>query len=167
MNDGKVVTLMLSEIDKVQNPAFGALLLWAFGRAYQDNLKEEAGSLLLYFLVLPICLHRTTLDAVVSTRVSSGLGKFCEKIGHEREELLAIHERCLKLRELTLNSIGFGIRAGLFSLAYDTGILRANDQRDPKVVERIKPHIKGAQKLGAWFQPLAINHVFKALVVEP
>lgn len=157
----------LTEIDKVQNPAFGAILLWRYGRTYQDQLTELSSPLLLYFLILPICLHRPTLDNVTSTQVNSGLGKFCEKLGKDREELYAIHERCLKLRKLTLNSIAFGVRAGLFSVSYDTGHLRANEVKPPSPTERTKPHVKGADKLGAWFQNLETTQIFKALRVEP
>lgn len=157
----------LSEIDIVQNPAFGALLLWTFGRTYQDSLQRDPSSILLYFLVLPICLHRQTLEVANSTLARSGLGKFCEKIGTEREELLAIHERCLKLRELTLNSIGFGVRAGLFSVNYSDATLRANDRPAPELPERVKIHVKGAEKLGTWFQRLELDSIFGALGVEP
>lgn len=158
---------VLTEIDKVQNPAFGAYLLWRYGRTYQDQLTASPSHLLLYFLVLPICLHRPTLNFVVSTHANSGLGKFCEKLGKDQEELLAIHERCLKLRKLTLSSVAFGVRAGLFSVNYEAGNLRANDAKHPNLAERIKPNAKGADKLGIWFRNLEAIQIFKALRVEP
>ncbi len=116
--------------------------------------------------MLPICLHLPTLEAVNRTQVESGLGKFCEKLGAKREDLLAIHERALKLRALTLSSISFGVRAGLFDLNYETGALRALDLKTPKPPERVKPHAKGAKKLGAWFESLDATHVFTALKVD-
>jgi hypothetical protein len=159
-------SVMLSEIDRVQNPSFGALLLWTFGRSYQETFTEASANFLTYFLVLPICLHKPTLDVANSTMASSGIGKFCEKLGHEREELFAVHSRCLKLRELSLNSIAFGVRAGLLSVAYGAGTLRAYDRSQPKLAERIRPHVKGANKLGAWFRELDEVQVFRALKVE-
>lgn len=166
MNDEVQRAAPLSEIDIVQNPAFGALLLWNFGNSYQDSLTKASGGFLTYFLVLPICLHKPTLDVVNSTYVSSGLGKFCQKLGDKREELLAVHNRCLKLRELSLNSISFGVQSGLFSVAYSAGTIRSNELKQPKIAERIRDHVKGAIKLGAWFRELDEAQVFRTLKVE-
>lgn len=156
----------LSEIEKVQNPALGAWLLWEYGRRYQTSISSAPSHLLLFFLVLPICLHRPTLDVVNSTQEKSGLGKFCEKVGSKREELLAIHERALKLRALTLSSISFGVRAGLFDINYNTGVVRALEHKAPTPPERVKPHAKGAVKLGAWFEAIDAVNVFTALKVD-
>lgn len=156
----------LTEIEKVQNPALGAWLLWEYGRRYQTTASSAPSHFLLFFLVLPICLHRPTLDAVNSTQEKSGLGKFCEKLGSKREELLAIHERALKLRALTLSSISFGVRAGLFDINYNTGVMRALEHKAPKPPERVKPHAKGAIKLGAWFEAIDAVNVFTALKVD-
>ena len=156
----------LTEIEKVQNPALGAWLLWEYGRRYQTTTSSAPSHFLLFFLILPICLHRPTLDAVNSTQEKSGLGKFCEKLGGQREELLAIHERALKLRTLSLSSICFGVRAGLFDLNYDIGVVRALEHKAPKPPERVKPHAKGAVKLGAWFEAIDAVSVFTALKVD-
>ena len=156
----------LTEIEKVQNPALGAWLLWEHGCRYQATTRSASSNFLLFFLVLPICLHRPTLDAVNSTQEKSGLGKFCEKLGTKREELLAIHERALKLRSLTISSISFGVRAGLFDIDYESGALRALEYKAPKQPERVKPHAKGAVKLGAWFEAIDAVNVFTALKVD-
>jgi len=156
----------LSEIEKVQNPAFGAFLLWEFGRKYQSTSTTVPSHMLLYFLILPICLHRPTLNVVNSTLAGSGLGKFCEKIGKNREELLAIHERAFKLRSLTLDSIALGVRAGLFAVNYENGTVRSLEQKSPKVPSYIRPHVKGVVKLATWFEALEPVSVFTALKVE-
>ncbi len=156
----------LTEIEKVQNPALGAWLLWEYGRRYQTTVSSEPSHFLLFFLVLPICLHRSTLEAVNSTQEKSGLGKFCEKIGNKREELLAIHERALKLRALTLSSMSFGVRAGLFDINYKSGVIRSLEHRAPRPPERVKPHAKCAVKLGAWFEAIDAINVFTALKVD-
>jgi hypothetical protein len=49
----------------------------------------------LAFLVLPLVLHRPTLEMINSTRKASGLALFAAKLGEERENLLAVHERAL------------------------------------------------------------------------
>lgn len=167
MSDSRSGDRVLTEIEIVQNPAFGALLLWKYGREYQDTLDRYPSNLLLYFLVLPVCLHWQTLDIANRTQAGSGLGKFCEKLGKNREEFLALHSRCLTLREMTFASIGFGVRARLFSVDYSLATLRALDTQAPRIVPRIKPHTKGAEKLGIWFRGLGLGNIFKALGVQP
>ncbi|MEO7680259.1 MAG: three component ABC system middle component, partial [Sphingomonas sp.] len=54
----------LSEVDIVQNPAFGAFLMWHFALGYQED-GADAVSFALAFLVLPILLHRQTFEAVI------------------------------------------------------------------------------------------------------
>src|ERR1700675_3067915 len=101
-------TRTLSELNLVQNPALGAYVLWQFGLGYQ-SLDGEAAKLLAVFLVLPIVLHRPTLELVGSTQKGSGLALFAAKLAEREENLLAVHTRALVLRPLTLRSIGFGI----------------------------------------------------------
>lgn len=156
----------LSEIDKVQNPAFGATLLWKYGRSFQSTVAAQPSHLLLAFLILPLCLHRPTLDLIKSTRQQSGLGKFCEKLSEHREELIAVHERCLELRENTLSSIGFGERHGIIAVRYGSAEFQAIDTKEPKLPERIRDHAKGAEKLGVWFSSLQPTEIFHALRVE-
>lgn len=155
----------LSEIERVQNPALGAMLIWKYGRSFQAQLSAESSHFLLAFLVLPLCLHRPTLDLINGTRAQSGLGKFCEKLSEKREELFAVHERCLALRELSLNSMAFGERSGIFDVEYTTGRFRALDSDKPPLNERTRPHAKGAEKLGAWFSAVRPAEVFHALKV--
>ena len=156
----------LSEVNRVQNPAFGATLLWVFGRSYQSTVAAEPSHFLLTFLVLSLCFHRPTLNIVNGTRAQSGLGKFCEKLGEKREELLAVHERCLELRDVTLSSVSFGERHGLLSVNYGNARLLAIDVKPPRFPERIRDHVKGAEKLGIWFSSLKPPEVFYALRVE-
>lgn len=155
----------LSEVERVQNPALGAVLIWKYGRSFQAQLNAEPSDLLLSFLILPLCLHRPTLDLINGTQLRSGLGKLCEKLSERREELFAVHERCRALRELSLSSLAFGERGGILSVDYEHATLRALDLGEPALNERVKPHAKGAEKLGVWFSSLRTAEVFHALKV--
>ncbi|MFY0311172.1 three component ABC system middle component [Leisingera sp. D0M16] len=156
----------LSEVEKVQNPALGAMLIWKYCRSYQSGMTSDSSPLLVAFLVLPLCWHRPTLNILKSTRVQSGLGKFCEKLSEKREELIAVHERVLELREPTLASIGFGERHELISIDYGKGYMRALDLKEPKLPERVRDQAKAAEKLGVWFAALKPVEIFHALRVE-
>jgi hypothetical protein len=155
----------LSEVERVQNPALGAMLIWKFGRSFQSQIKAEPSDLLLTFLVLPLCLHGPTLKLISSTKIQSGLGKLCEKLSYRRENLIAVHERCHALRELTLNSIAFGERGCILAIDYERATIRSLDVGEPALNERVKFHAKAAEKLGAWFSTVRTAEVFHALMV--
>lgn len=156
----------LSAVAQVQNPAFGALLLWRFVRGYQAEKPGELPVFTLLFLLLPLILHRSTMDVVRSTNQSSGLAKFVAKLGDERERLFAVHERTLALRGLTLESIATGLSTKLLWVDYERALVRANEVKLPATPERLKHHLASAEKLGRWFARLPPSLVFSLLKVE-
>lgn len=156
-----------SSIALVQNPALGALLLWTFGRSYQQEAIGKTPQLPAFFLVLPMVYHAATLKHITSTYPSSGLVQVAKKLGEERELLIAIHGRAMKMRDLTLASVATGISSTLLHLDYKTGYVRSNEARPPRSPERLKYHISGAEKLGRWFARLTPEQPFSLLWVEP
>lgn len=156
-----------SSIALVQNPALGALLLWTFGKAYQQEASAETAQIPAFFLVLPLVYHAETLKHITSTYQSSGLAQVARKLSEERELLIGIHGRTMKMRDLTLASIATGVSSTLLSLDYKTGHMRSNEAHPPKSPERLKYHVSGAEKLGRWFARLPANQPFSLLWVEP
>jgi hypothetical protein len=159
----------LNELQIVQNPALGAYAVWQFGLAFQAE-EGRPPVLPLTFLVLPLVLHRPTLDIIGSTRKASGLALFAAKLGEERENLLALHDRALVLRALSLRSIGFAVNAGLITVNYAEATLRSNEA-DPKakkvnLPERIKGFSGAADKLGYWFSKVGLGQVSSTLGVD-
>lgn len=157
----------LSTVALVQNPALGALLLWRFGKSYQEERLIEPALLHSFFVVLPLLYHAPSLERIRTTYDSSGLSQFAKKLSDERELLISVQERTLKMRELTLSSVAAAISSGLMHLTYDTGRLRSNEVRPPKPPERLKYHIAGAEKLGHWFGRMTLDQAFALLWVEP
>jgi hypothetical protein len=159
----------LNESEIIQNPALGAFLLWKFGLGFQadDSLQ---GAVPLFFLVLPLLLHSQTGVVIDSTRKTSGLALFAAKLGEDRENLLAVHERALALRNLTWDSIELGIRSGLLTVDYSAANLRANTligaSAKPTLPERLKSMPAQAEKLGYWFSKSGINQIASVLKVE-
>ena|SRR5438128_124949 len=139
-----------SQAELIQNPVFGATLMWRFGLGYQERSLSEPPTLPLFFIVLPVCIHAETIQEVLSTRKSSGLALFAAKVGEVREDLLAIHERALRLRDLTLESIGLAVQYRWLTADYSKAELRANQSRGPTPGERIKPMWDAAEKFGYW-----------------
>ena len=156
-----------SPVGLVQNPAFGAVVLWQFGRSFQTEKIDALPPLNSFFLVLPIILHAETLEIARSTNTVSGLAKFVSKVAESRERLFAIHERALTLRGLTLESIASGVASQLLSIDYETALLRANELKPPTLPEGVKAHFAGADRLGRWFARLPQAQIFTLLQVEP
>jgi hypothetical protein len=157
----------ISSVEAVQNSAMGAVLLWSFGQGYQAEVLGRLPLLHLSFLVLPVVLHRPTLDLVSGTNVSSGLGKFIEKFERHREDLMAVHARALVMRRLSFEAVSTGVAAGLLSVIYDEALLRANEATMRRPTERIKPYTAAAEKLGRWMARMPPGNVFSLLRVSP
>jgi hypothetical protein len=159
----------LTELEIVQNPALGGYALWRFGVGFQSEDSRPA-AVPLAFLVLPLLLHQPTLKMIISTQRASGLALFAAKLGHERENLLAVHERALALRRLSLQSIAMGVNNRLLTIDYNAATLRANTAdeslRKPSLPERIRGFSGAADKLGYWFSKLGLHQVASTLAVE-
>jgi hypothetical protein len=163
------VNSALTELELVQNPALGAHAIWRFGLSFQSE-DGHLPTLPLAFLVLPLVLHRRTLETINSTRKASGFALFAAKLGEEREDLLAVHERALALRRLSLQSIAMGVGCRLLSLDYAAVTLRANTPdpsiRKPVLPERIQSLSSAADKIGYWFSKFGLHQVASTLAVE-
>jgi Family of unknown function (DUF6521) len=51
----------LHEVEIVQNPGLGSVIIWKFGLGYQAETGSLSPVMPLVFLVLPIALHAPTL----------------------------------------------------------------------------------------------------------
>src|SRR5579871_1894535 len=159
---------VLNELQIIQNPALGAYVIWRYGLSFQGEAGQPA-TLPLAFLVLPLLLHRSTLELIGSTRRVSGLALFAAKIGECRENLLAVHHRALALRRLSLQSIAVGVNCRLLTLNYAAVTLRANTHHPPinlTLPERIRSFASAADKVGYWFSKLDPYQIASTLVVE-
>lgn len=162
-NSGK-----LGEVEAVQNPALGAYLLWQFGLSFQET-KSSKFPMQFIFVVLPLLFHGPTLAHIKSTLKNSGLSMFSAKLAQQKEDLLAVHERALVYRELTLQSLGVASSFGLLSIDYATGFVRANSSIEvPKLqpTPKIRLMAKSAEKLGHWFADVEQTQVATSLMVE-
>jgi hypothetical protein len=141
----------LTELEIIQNPALGAFALWRFGTGYQSDDGHHA-PFLLFFLVLPLVLHQHTLNLIASTQRASGLSLFAAKLAEERENLMAVHNRALTLRRLSLQSLAMGVSQGLLTVNENDATVRANTAdatlRVPILPDRITAFARAPEKLG-------------------
>jgi hypothetical protein len=155
----------ISEVDLVQNPAVGAELLRRFGLGYYSESGVDP-NLLLFFLVLPVCFHKDTLEQTLSTQRRSGLVLFASKLGNDREDLLALHSRCRAMRHLTTEALSVGIRAKLFKIDYQIGTVHSYQCDAPEAGERIRPLMLAAEKIGLWLARVSFSEIPAILGVE-
>jgi len=158
---------VLNEAQLVQNTALGAVLIWLFVRAYNGAAPRPC-PLPLCFTVLPILFYHATRKEAESTSPSSPLSKFVEKFEIKREELLAVHDRMLALRPLTLRSIQLACSRGLIAIAVeDAAVLAARSASltDRHKPERLRAMLRAAEKLGIWYAPHTLSNISSSLRV--
>lgn len=159
----------LTDITLIQNPALCAFVLWKFAKAHQVRNNEEA-ILPLFFLVLPMVLHRPTLDLVLSTNKASGLGLFAGKLGENREDLIALHDRANRLKSLTFEALVLGENRRLLTIKTQDASVRANELGDgykiPSLPERLRWITPACDRVGYWFAGLPVQQIARSLQVE-
>lgn len=159
--------IVLNEAQLVQNTALGAVLIWLFVRAYNSTATRPC-PLPLCFTVLPILFHHVTRKEAESTSPNSSLSKFVEKFEPNREQLLAVHDRMLAMRPLTLRSLQLASARGLIAIAIEDATvltLRSQALPDRQKPERLRTMLRAAEKLGIWYAPHSISNISGSLRV--
>ncbi len=101
-----------SEVHLLQNPMIGAVVQWsAIDAAYRESGSEHGLSLPALMLVVPMVFHRRTVEAIKGKRRISGLAKAIED---QPQIPLGLQRRLERFAGLSLQSIDFGLSAGLF-----------------------------------------------------
>lgn len=168
MTDANLIST-LSEAVLIQNEALGAYAIWKFGLGFQE-LEGRAATLPLSFLVLPLTLHAPTLNLVLRTQKASGLHLFAGKLGEQRENLIAIHDRAIALRQCTLESLMRAEQSNLIRINSKTATLWAiglnDDMAVPLLPERIRRIGVACEKIGHWFASVSDQQIARTLRVE-
>lgn len=159
------------EVQQVQNPALGALLVWRYVVGYQKVRSDASGCPLpLLFLVLPMLLHQETRTHIHSTR--TGLrgfsAKFSAPANNESDVLLTLNDRAAALRVLSLQSLRIAVGARLITVDSAIGVAHELSRAMPKagVPEHIRDLARDAEKLGGWCGTLTVLETASALRVR-
>ena len=167
------MSILNQEVINIQNPAFGALLLWRFVYGYDRGSGISSPTPFpLLFIVLPVVLHEDTFQFVSSTREGSGLrkfsGKFSETQFQKRDVLLSLHNRCRQMRELTMESLSLAISSNLISIDQKTAHVISLSSSKPKagIPNPIRPMIRCTERLGVWCSNVSLHEVSVILKVE-
>lgn len=166
------MTELSHELRIMQNPALGAVLLWRFAFSYaRAHPTGDATGLPLLFLPLPMVWHETTFEYIASTRVASGLrvfaAKFKESSPSQLDILLNLHERAVRWRPKTRESLRIALATGLLRLHRDGRVLALNNAWPMQSQSAtVKQMCHAVEKLGTWFAPLSLRETSLALHVH-
>jgi Family of unknown function (DUF6521) len=163
--------MLAREAQNVQNPALGAVLVWRFCCGYVETQRVSAPPpLSLLFLVLPIVLHQATSEFVKRTYKSSGLRAFAAKFGDssvsKQDLLIQIHDRSIRWRKLSLNSVELAVAGRLLKLTDNGDIIPLSRTKARGLPDDVKQLMDLAEKLGAWFGELTVHEIVITLKVK-
>jgi hypothetical protein len=151
-----MTAVLAREVQAIQNPALGGVLLWRFAIGYATARgTPESTPLPALFLPLPILFHEETFALVASTQRQSGLrtfaGKFGESSVNESDVLLSLEHRARTLRPLSLSALRIAISSRLLFIETTTAeVVALSDTTPSSIPESIRPLLKNAEKLGVW-----------------
>ncbi|HEY3783350.1 MAG TPA: three component ABC system middle component [Fimbriimonadaceae bacterium] len=160
------------EASNIQNPALGAMLLWRFTCGYVNAHPTKDGAYLpMAYVVLPMLLHKKTQIHVNGTIRASGLrgfaAKFAESKNAEQDILVALHNRSMRWRNLSTNSISLAIACGMLHLSGEGVLLPLTSVKaEAGIGEGPRELMRNAEKIGAWFAQLTPHEVGTILKVR-
>lgn len=163
--------MLAREAQNIQNPALGGAALWRFCCGYVEaHPVGDPPRLPLLFFVLPIVLHQATAEILQRTRRSSGLRAFAAKFGDsqvsKQDLLLQIHERAVRWRALSLQSIELAAAAHLIQLSDGGEVIPLSRTKARGLPDEVKQLLADAEKLGAWCGHLTLHEVTTTLKVK-
>lgn len=163
--------MLAREAQNVQNPALGAALLWRFCCAYTaSHPTNDPPALPTLFFVLPILLHAATAELLRRTRSGSGLRAFAAKFGDatvsKQDLLLQIHDRSLRWRMLTLQSLELAAAGHLVHLTEVGDVTPLSKTKARGLPDEVKQLMADAEKLGTWCGPLTLHEITTTLKVR-
>lgn len=163
--------MLAREAQNIQNPALGAAALWRFCCGYVEaHPVGDPPRLPMLFLVLPIVLHQATTELLRRTRPSSGLRAFAAKFGDsqisKQDLLLQVHERAVRWRTLSLQSIELAAAGHLIQLLEGGEVIPLSRTKARGLPDEVKQLLADAEKLGMWCGQLTLHEVTTTLKIR-
>lgn len=162
--------MLARETQNVQNPALGGAVIWRFCCGYvESHPANDPPPLPILFLALPIVLHQATSEVLQRTRISSGLRAFAAKFGDsavsKQDLLLQIHDRALRWRLLSLQSIELAAAGRLIHLTDSGRAVPLSRTRARGLADEVRQLLADAEKLGTWCGQLTLHEITSTLKV--
>jgi hypothetical protein len=157
------------EVAYLFNPAFGATLIAEAVHNYNEKTKT-ALPFAATFLLLPIVLHENTRKSLPKTTLTALL----PWVQDHRESLVGFSERVQQLREMTRESILFGLQSEVLQIT-DNGSIAVGKKRKsvtakrtPLFTDEANECVERSGFLGRWFATSgAPANIFSAWGIAP
>jgi hypothetical protein len=161
------------ELDNLNNPALGAIILWRFVAGYETGSGIKAGTPFpLLFIVIPMILQPEILDLIKSTYRPSGLrmfsSKFSEPSVSKNDIVYSIQPRAREMENLSRESLKLAIATNLVSIDPGTSLLFPVSvaPTSSNISKEIDEMLKQAYKLGFWCSQVTLHEISIILKVE-
>ncbi len=134
------------------NPAFGATLIAETVDDYREKAKRSL-PFAVAFLVLPIVLHESTRKALPKSTLTALLPWAQD----HRESLVGFAERVRQLKEVTRESILFGLQTEILAVEDDGSLVVGSKRkgvtikRTPLFTDEVNECVERSGFLGRWF----------------
>lgn len=155
---GRELSLFAKEIARVQNPAYGAILVYYLAKGYTEGHVVSAPIPLPYvFIGVPFLLTPEVNDLI--KRTTSGMRAVADKINSGANTgsdlLMTLLPRAQATREFTLSCINVLLRTGLASLDVPAAGLVVHENKELAKHRELPAGTKEADKLGHWLSKLS------------
>lgn len=152
------MSLFEKEIARVQNPAYGAILVYYLAKGYAEAQAVSAPIPLPYLFVgLPLLLTPEVSDLIKHT--TSGMRAVADKINSGANTgtdlLMTLLPRAQATREYTLICVNVLLRTGLASIDVAAASLVIHENGDLAKHRDLPDGTKEATKLGRWLSALS------------
>lgn len=157
-----------SDVYHVQNPAIGAAILWKFTQGYYAKNSYPVPFPLL-FIVLPIIFREDLCTVIKSTQKGKGISKVSQKLfdTKKKDNLYAVNNSAIVLRELTLESFNMGVAAKLMAMDKSTAMVYPILEKGRNMEsDSVSTLLNAAEKLGGWCAELTLLEICDWLKVR-
>lgn len=162
---------ILQEVEAIQNPALGAIILWEFSKGYSQTNAAPL-PIHLMFLAIPLLMCEDLFEITKSsTRGLYKLRDNLSKKGTNTDHLLLpeLNSRVCDFKLVTANSLTLAISCRLLDLDYSKATVSYIAHRMPNGMT-LPVAYDGlnttAEKLGKWCGATQFNEIARMLEVE-
>lgn len=157
---------LTTEAELVQNPALGALALWAFAAEFYGQTQKTHGPALpLAMPVLPMVLHQETVESIHNRHFDGGLFL---ALAENRTLTLDLQERMEAMRPQTMRALNLGFATKLLTYDQETGELRPKRLTPP--IRPLQPEVRkmlsASERLGFWFCTINLEQLCSYLHIR-
>lgn len=158
---------ILFEQRVVQNTGLAAEALWhAVNETYSANDRSGGVAFPLIFLVLPLCFHQRSAEAISHKTQSGAIYK---ALAEDREIIVGLQHRMQGLAERTLQGLSLGFHSGLLILDQDSSRQIYPGKKSPPVkhvTDEVKTILGAAKRVGHAFSEMTPEQLSSHLNIQ-